>query len=198
MKNLPALSFVLLMISCGTNPKIEMIGAYQMTSQVLNDGSKDSILDRKQLKIYTDKYFMYGSPNLTDSFANFGIGTYEIKNGKVYEYRFYTAEEGERSDTLVLDIEKTYNGYKQIIERIPIGGKNYKLTEEYASVSTDQKSPLDGAWKQLRKQLTADQMQLPNSFVNAPKTQQSVGVDWDLPSRIVRAVRMPFASREPS
>jgi hypothetical protein len=150
MKNLPALSFVLLMISCGTNPKIEMIGAYQMTSQVLNDGSKDSILDRKQLKIYTDKYFMYGSPNLTDSFANFGIGTYEIKNGKVYEYRFYTAEEGERSDTLVLDIEKTYNGYKQIIERIPIGGKNYKLTEEYASVSTDQKSPLDGAWKQLR------------------------------------------------
>jgi len=75
MKNLPALSFVLLMISCGTNPKIEMIGAYQMTSQVLNDGSKDSILDRKQLKIYTDKYFMYGSPNLTDSFANFGIGT---------------------------------------------------------------------------------------------------------------------------
>jgi hypothetical protein len=127
-----------------------MIGAYQMTSQVLNDGTKDSVLDRKQLKIYSDQYMIYASPNLTDSFANFGIGKYHIENGKVYEYRFYTAESGEKMDTFILNIEKTYNGYKQIIETIPLEGKNYKLTEEYVSVATDQKCPLDGTWKQVK------------------------------------------------
>lgn len=150
MKHLPALSLILIVIGCGTNPKIEMIGAYQMTSQVLNDGTKDSVLDRKQLKIYTDKYMMYASPNITDSFANFGIGKYEIDNGKVIEYRFYTAEEGEKMDTFKLDIEKTYNGYKQVINDITIQGKKYKLTETYESYSTDQKSPLDGAWRQVK------------------------------------------------
>src|SRR5262245_22987573 len=108
MKNLPAISLVLLVVACGTNPKLEMVGSYQMTSQVLNDGTKDSVLDRKQMKIYTDGYMMYASPNITDSFANFGIGKYKIENGKVYEYRFYTAEEGEKMDTFVLNIEKTY------------------------------------------------------------------------------------------
>jgi hypothetical protein len=150
MKNLPALSCIVLVLGCGTNPKIEMIGAYQMTTQVLNDGTKDSVIQRKQLKIYSADYMMYASPNLSDSFANFGIGKYKIENGKVYEYRFYTAEEGEKMDTFVLNIEKTYNGYKQVIEKINIGGKTYKLTEEYVSKGTDQKSPLDGAWKQVK------------------------------------------------
>jgi hypothetical protein len=150
MKNLPALSCIVLVLGCGTNPKIEMIGAYQMTTQVLNDGTKDSVIQRKQLKIYSADYMMYASPNVSDSFANFGIGKYKIENGKVYEYRFYTAEEGEKMDTFVLNIEKTYNGYKQVIEKINIGGKTYKLTEEYVSKGTDQKSPLDGAWKQVK------------------------------------------------
>jgi len=150
MKNLPALSLILLAFACKTTPKIEMIGAYQMTTQVLNDGTKDSVLQRNQLKIYTNDYMMYASPNVNDSFANFGIGRYKVENGKVYEYRFYTAEDGERMDTFVLNIEKTYNGYKQVIEKINIGGKTYKLTEEYVSKGTDQKSDLDGAWKQMK------------------------------------------------
>ena len=150
MKHLSALSLILIVIGCGTKPKIEMLGAYQMTSQVLNDGTKDSVIDRKQLKIYTDKYMMYASPNVTDSFANFGIGKYKIDDGKVIEYRFYTAEEGEKMDTFVLDIEKTYNGYKQVINDITIQGKKYKLTETYESYATDQKSSLDGAWRQVK------------------------------------------------
>ena len=121
-----------------------------MTTQTLNDGTKDSVLQRNQLKIYTDEYMIYASPNLTDSFANFGIGKYKVEKGKVYEYRFYTAEQGEKMDTFELNIEKTYNGYKQVIEHINIGGKTYKLTEEYVSKGTDQKSPLDGTWKQVK------------------------------------------------
>jgi len=150
MKNLTALSLLLLVLGCKTKPKIEMIGAYQMTTQVLNDGTKDSVIQRNQLKIYTTDYMMYASPNVNDSFANLGIGKYKIENGKVYEYRFYTAEDGEKMDTFVLDIEKTYNGYKQVIDKINIGGKTYKLTEEYVSKGTDQKSPLDGTWKQVK------------------------------------------------
>jgi hypothetical protein len=150
MKNILALCSILFLIGCGTKPKIEMVGAYQMTSQVINDGTKDSVIDRKQLKIYTDEFMMYASPNVTDSFANFGIGKYKVEDGKVYEYRFYTAEDGDKLDTFVLNIEKTYNGYKQVIENIPIAGKNYKLTEVYESYANSQKSPLDGAWRQVR------------------------------------------------
>jgi len=184
MKNLPALSLILLLIGCETKPKIEMLGAYQMTSQVLNDGTKDSSIDRKQLKIYTDQYMMYASPNVTDSFANFGIGKYKIEDGKVYEYRFYTAEDGEKTDTFILNIEKTYNGYKQVIENIPIGGKNYRLTEQYSSVATDQKSPLDGAWKQVRNIYTKNTGD--SSINNSPleyKTFQSGYFIWAITVR---------------
>jgi hypothetical protein len=148
MKNLPALAFILFM-ACGRTPKIEMTGAYQLISETINDGTTDSVIERNQLKIYTSDHMMYAAPNATDSFANFGIAKYEVKNGKVYEYRFFTAAEGEKLDTFVLNIEKTYNGYKQIINS-NIGGKPYKLTEEYVSKGTDQKSPLDGSWKQVR------------------------------------------------
>ena len=87
MKYLPACALVLLLISCKNQVPVEMVGAYSLNTQVLNDGSKDSTIDRKQLKIYTDQYFMYASPNVADSFANFGIGKYMIKGDKLHEYR---------------------------------------------------------------------------------------------------------------
>ena len=150
MKNLPALILIMLMVSCKPKEEINMTGAYSMTSQVINDGTKDSIIDRKQLKIYTDKYMVYASPNVADSFANFGIGTYAVKDGKLTEYRFYTAEDGEKNDTFVLAVDKNVDGYRQVIENIPMDGRSYKLTEDYENASTDLKSPLDGAWKQVR------------------------------------------------
>src|SRR5436190_867747 len=52
MKNLAVFILFLLILSCnqkkGNIPA--MVGAYSMTTQVLNDGTKDSVLDRKQLK----------------------------------------------------------------------------------------------------------------------------------------------------
>ena len=150
MKHLPALIVIMLMVSCDPKEEINMAGAYSMTSQVINDGTKDSIIDRKQLKIYTGKYMVYASPNVADSFANFGIGTYTVKDGKLTEYRFYTAENGAKNDTFVLAVDKNIDGYRQIIENIPMEGKLYKLTEDYENASTDLKSPLDGAWKQVR------------------------------------------------
>jgi hypothetical protein len=128
---------------------LSMAGAYTMTRQVLNDGTKDSLLDRSQLKIFTDKYVMYASPNLTDSFANFGIGRYHVTDNRIVEEIFYTTSPDKR-DSSVLMIENNVNGYKQEIEHLPIGGKDYKLTEEYQNVGSAISSPLDGAWKQVR------------------------------------------------
>jgi hypothetical protein len=152
MKNVIAFCILFLLVVC-CNPKddaLDMEGAYSLTSQVLNDGTKDSTLDRGQLKIYTDNYMMYASPNLTDSFANFGIGKYRVENGKVVEAVFYRAITGDSSETAILDIEKTNTGYRQVIDSILIEGKKFKLTEEYDEVSDTVQTPLDGAWKQVR------------------------------------------------
>jgi hypothetical protein len=155
MRN-PALLILMILlviiVACNNNESsLNMVGAYAMTNQVINSGGKDSVLDRKQLKIYTDKYMMYASPNVQDSFANFGIGTYETKNGKVTENIFYTSENGNVNTTAVLNIDKRSDGgYRQVIDRLMIDGKPYKLTEDYDAAGTNQKSPLDGAWKQTR------------------------------------------------
>lgn len=152
MKNVQALFLILLVAACSEKPKEipSMAGAYYMTRQVINDGGKDSVIDRKQLKIYTDKYMMFATPNLTDSFATFGIAECKLEDGKLYEYIFYRASEGDQKDTAVLSIEKTDRGYIQVIDDINFNGRNVKLTEEYEMIHRPQKSPLDGAWKQIK------------------------------------------------
>lgn len=150
MKYLPACALVLFLISCKQKVPVNMVGAYSLNTQVLNDGSRDSTMDRKQLKIYTDRYFMYASPNVADSFANFGIGKYKIDGDKLYEYRFYTAEQGEKNDSFMVTINRNADGYQQVIDNMNLSGKDYKLTESYQTAGTEAKSPIDGAWKQVR------------------------------------------------
>ena len=53
---------------------------------------------------------MFATPNLTDSFATFGIAEYKVDGDKVYEHIFYRAAEGDEKDTAILNIEKTENG----------------------------------------------------------------------------------------
>ncbi len=148
-------AFFLLLISCeGTNKNdtSDMAGAYSMYRQIINDGTKDSILDRNQLKIYTDKHIMYASASDADSMANYGVGTYEVKDDKIYEYIYVRSSEGtivNKRDTAVLSIEPSSTGYMQVIEEIELRGTNYKLSEQYDNVSKPVTSPLDGAWKQI-------------------------------------------------
>lgn len=143
---------VITMVACKqqepTRP-LSMAGAYTMTRQVLNDGTKDSLLDRGQLKIFTNRYVMYASPNINDSFANFGIGKYHYSDGHIVEKMFYTTSTDQR-DSSVLAIQSDANGYTQVIDKLPISGKDYKLTEVYENVGSAINSPLDGAWKQTK------------------------------------------------
>jgi hypothetical protein len=68
----------------------------------------------------------------------------------IIEHVIFGASDSSRNDKprdFKLVIEKTDTGYKQIIPEIESGGQKFKLTEEYNSVGTTAKTPLDGTWK---------------------------------------------------
>jgi len=154
MRNIFGLAVLFLVIACDDKKgadSTKMAGAYSLYRQVVNDGSKDSLIDRNQLKIYTDNHIMYASSTGTDSLANYGLGRYEMKNDKIYEYIFYRSSEGtvsQKADTAILQIEPSETGYMQAIEEIEVAGKKYKLSEQYDKIGKGNSSPLDGAWKQ--------------------------------------------------
>lgn len=128
-----------------------MKGAYSMQIQKISIDGEDSTLSTQQFKIYTNSHFMYAHALPGDSLGAFGIGTYRVQNNKVIEYPFYTAESGPIQDTFVLTINKTADGYSQIINLPPDNqGRRYILIEDYRDVSRNMRSPLNGAWKMTR------------------------------------------------
>ena len=151
MKKLFPLLFLVVLTKCAQKTEeLDMPGAYSMIGgQTMNDGSKDTVINRKQLKIFTNDHVIYAAVRLPDSVASYGIGTYEVKDGNVIENFFYTSANAARNFSNTLKIEKTGNGYKQVIEEIPFQGKNYRLSEEYELVGKADSTPLDGAWKQV-------------------------------------------------
>lgn len=130
---------------------LDMRGAYFLTRQVANNGTKDSLMEAKQLKIFTDKHMVYVHPGPDDSLAYYGVGRYTVADGKVIEDIFFTSEEGKVNNKFELAINQTGQGYAQVIQ-FPPGQDNisWKLTEEYRRVDQNLVSPLDGAWKQIK------------------------------------------------
>lgn len=154
MKNFIFCCLLLAAVSCNNNGKENphMQGAYFMTSQTINDGVKDTkYTDLKQLKIYTDSFFMYTQVNPSDSLSGFGVGRYSEDTGSVIENGIYSARDTTFTTapaTYKLTISTNPNGYEQVIPNIMIDSQKSKLTEEYQSVGKDQKTPLDGVWKE--------------------------------------------------
>ncbi|MEP7107520.1 MAG: hypothetical protein ABI760_06045 [Ferruginibacter sp.] len=156
MKLIPVI-VLLTFLSCNNAEKKEtmsMPGAYNMLSQSWNDGKTDTTYTTlKQLKIYTDDFMMYGKVNPADSVSSFGIGSYSADTGVVVEKAIYSASDTSASDVVAnytLLIEKTPKGYKQVIPEIVSQGQKIKLTEDYEADGTVTKSPLDGAWKEIK------------------------------------------------
>jgi hypothetical protein len=54
-KLFPFLS-ILIITACEEVKTLKMEGAYSMKAQTMNDGSKDTSIRRRQMKIYTDGY----------------------------------------------------------------------------------------------------------------------------------------------
>ena len=150
----------LLMLLCcsfclpAANDTMHMPGVYNMLSQSVTDGTQTQNYPSKQVKIYTDHYVMYANVNPQDSSASFGIGTYSESGNNVIEHMMYSSSGNSSNDTVrtfTLNIEKTSNGYKQVIPHIDAAGK-YTLTEEYQTVASGAgtQTPMDGAWKQTK------------------------------------------------
>jgi len=152
MRKITAIFLTLLVVCCNDEPNYvpHLVGVYSLTHQLVNNGNSDSVVHRKQLKIFTDKYVMFGSNTISDSTAVYGIGEYKADRGKITEYIFYSSAYGNRRDTYELRIDTTPTGYRQVIDRITMSGKVYKLTEDYNRVGSPVTSPLDGAWKQIK------------------------------------------------
>ena len=144
---------VLIAISC-SNPTVRnMPGTYLMTSQTVNNGKTETKLTSlKQLKIYTDSFWMYTQVNPADSVSAFGVGSYTEDSGMVIENVIFSARDSTvntSSPSYKLNITKTPDGYDQVIPDIVIDSQKSKLTEEYQSVGTNVKSPVDGVWKEI-------------------------------------------------
>ncbi|RYZ84829.1 MAG: hypothetical protein EOP04_17220 [Proteobacteria bacterium] len=158
MRNFIFLLAITLFLACQSNSSsnessntsdstnIEMKGAYAMTKQIGNDGTKDTLLKKEQLKIYSDHYMMYASPRATDSFGEYVIATYSQNGGQVKEYIFYTSTAGEVKDTALLQISKLPSGYRQVIKYVD-SSSTFILTEDYDKVGKEPTSKLDGAWR---------------------------------------------------
>ena len=154
MKNLIFSFIVLYAISCNTstenNPN--MPGAYLMTTQTVNNGKTEAKLaSLKQLKIYTDAFWMYAQVNPADSVSGFGVGSYTVDSGMVIENVIFSARDttyNTSAPSYKLNITKTPDGYEQVIPEIIIDSQKSKLTEVYQAVGTS-KSPLDGVWKEI-------------------------------------------------
>ncbi len=148
--------FTIAIIGCNSSSKSdmpEMPGVYSMQSQTIDDGTKKTVLkDLRQLKIYTDKYFMYVQANPTNSLYSFGVGTYSVNDsGKVIENSIYSASDSSYNagpHTYNLNITTSIDGYKQFIPEITIGGQKSSLTEEYTRSGIKGTTPLDGVWKE--------------------------------------------------
>jgi len=134
--------------STGNQSLTSMKGAYLLTMQKATQDHKDTIADIKQLKIYTDHYFMYAHLLPGDTMGNFGVGSYTIQNGKVAEHGFFTSDGGAQDNNFDVKITKSPGGYTQVINFPPDAqGSEFILTESYKDVSSSISSALDGAWK---------------------------------------------------
>jgi len=152
MKN-SIIAALLVITGCNTSDKtnVNMPGAYKMLSQNVKYDKVDTTYTTTfQMKIYTDGYMMYTNVNSLDTVSSFGIGTYTVNNDTITENVIYSASDTtatENPGKYKLLIEKTSNGYKQIIPEIKTQGRYIKLTEEYETAGTPVTSRLDGAWK---------------------------------------------------
>lgn len=117
MRNLFLCFISLSLLICNSQKQdLNMPGTYLMLSQTLNDGTKDTkYTSLKQLKTYTNDFFMYTQLNPDDSVSSkFGVGSYSIDSGKVVENVIFSSSDTTFNNAPIsyrLYIDKTPDGY---------------------------------------------------------------------------------------
>jgi hypothetical protein len=146
-----AASFILscMILGCSKTKKAEsQAGVYKLDKQMASGGGKDTTYRRTQIKIYTDRYFIYAGM-APDSSVGFGVGNYKLDTGnKVTESNIYSSGNLDSAKTFNLLLTRTDSGYTQIIPDLAeVKGVKYKLTENYSRLPSTDTSVLDGVWK---------------------------------------------------
>ena len=151
-----ALLFIIGCTGSQKEAKLNMAGVYKMVSLSVKTDKTDSTYSNiNQLKIYTDDYMMYANINSPDSVSGFGIGSYTVAKDTVTENVIFSANDTSFSDkpaSYNLAIKKTEKGYQQIIIGMQNrAGDKMDLTELYETTGLALTTPLDGAWKMVKR-----------------------------------------------
>jgi hypothetical protein len=137
-----------MIFGCKKKEKVSQAGIYRLDKQMASGGGKDTVYKRTQMKIYTDKYFMWAGV-AADSSVGFGTGSYHLDTGnKIIESNIYSSGYLDSSKTFNLTVTRKDSGYTQVIPDLAVvNGKKWSLTENYSRVAGSDTSVLDGLWK---------------------------------------------------
>ncbi|WP_426670720.1 hypothetical protein ACPPVU_05690 [Mucilaginibacter sp. McL0603] len=133
---------------CKKKETVSQAGVYRLDKQMASSGGKDTIYRRTQMKVYTDRYFMY-SGTAPDSSVGFGVGSYNLDTGnRIIERNIYSSGYLDSSKSFNLLITRKDSGYSQIIpDLLVVKGVKWKLIEDYSKLPASDTSLLDGLWK---------------------------------------------------
>ena len=103
-------------------------GVYELKKQTITGAGKDSTVKRDQVKIYTNREYMYASMT-PDSSVGFGVGTYSLDSaGRLTEHSIYTSRALDSSLTYKLSIQTKGDRYTQTIpDYTSVQGVRYVL-----------------------------------------------------------------------
>jgi hypothetical protein len=137
-----------IILGCKKTKKVSQAGVYKLEKQMVSGGGKDTVYKRTQIKIYTDRYFMYAGI-APDSSVGFGVGTYTLDTGnKIIERNIYSSGYLDSSKSFNVLLTRKDSGYTQVIpDLIVLKGVKYKLIEDYTKLPSSDTSFLDGVWK---------------------------------------------------
>ena len=135
-------------LGCKKKDQVSQAGVYRLDKQMASGGGKDTTYRRTQMKIYTDKYFVY-SGIAPDSSVGFGVGSYNLDTGnRIIERNIYSSGYLDSTKSFNLIVTRKDSGYTQVIPNLAIvKGVPYKLTEDYTKLSSSDTSFMDGLWK---------------------------------------------------
>lgn len=137
-----------IIFGCKKKEKVSQAGVYRLEKQMASNGKKDTVYKRTQIKIYTDKYFMWAGV-AADSSVGFGAGSYHLDTGsKIIESNIYSSGYLDSSKSFNLLITRKDSGYSQTIPDFALlKGVKYNLIENYSRIAGSDTSVLDGLWK---------------------------------------------------
>ncbi|MBS1519741.1 MAG: hypothetical protein JST50_01995 [Bacteroidetes bacterium] len=133
---------------CKKKEKVSQAGVYRLDKQMASGGGKDTVYKRTQMKIYTDKYFMWAGM-APDSSVGFGTGAYNLDTGNtILERNIYSSGYLDSSKSFNLKVTRKDSGYTQVIpDLVVLNGVKWSLTENYSRITGSDTSVLDGLWK---------------------------------------------------